>query len=207
VHLGGWCAAATLTIEIARRLQEQGRTLGLVALFDAEVPGFVASVETRRSRMTALRATMKFHWDNLRRRGWKARFRYLFERVAQLFLRQLEWVYMTRRGMIAQLQRAMPFLPNVLFYNRWTQLSVEQLPQVRSIDAHIVLFRASEMMQLPGSDATLGWSAIARRGVDVVFVPGDHESMFKEPHLAQLGQKFSEALHQSEAELSSSTRR
>jgi amino acid adenylation domain-containing protein len=202
IHIGGWCAAATLTLEIVRRLQEMGRPVGLIALFDAEVPGFDSKQEAPRTRMGILRAAVKFHLNSFRARSWKARFQYLFEKIGQHCLRYVEWIYMRHRGAIVRLQQTMPFLPNVFFYNRWTQLSVEELPRVRPIDARVVLFRASEMIRLPGSDETLGWASIARGGVEVIYVPGDHESMFKPPHLSVLSEKFTEAIAQADANLS-----
>jgi thioesterase domain-containing protein len=58
------------------------------------------------------------------------------------------------------------------------------------------------MIRLPGSDETLGWASIARGGVEVIYVPGDHESMFKPPHLSVLSEKFTEAIAQADANLS-----
>jgi thioesterase domain-containing protein len=40
ISLVGWCAAASLTVEIARQLRALDLQVGLVALFDAERPGY-----------------------------------------------------------------------------------------------------------------------------------------------------------------------
>jgi hypothetical protein len=40
----------------------------------------------------------------------------------------------------------------------------------------------------------MGWNDLVEGGVEVVFVPGDHESMFRKPNLQFLSQRFREAL-------------
>jgi thioesterase domain-containing protein len=39
-------------------------------------------------------------------------------------------------------------------------------------------------------DPTLGWGRICTSGLDVVEVPGDHASIFREPNVAELGRLF-----------------
>jgi thioesterase domain-containing protein len=194
VHLGGWCAAATLTIEIARRLQEQGRTIGMLALFDAEAPGFVPRPASGNPRLARLRATLKYHASRLRRLGWAGRFEYLLERATQQTMQCVEWIYMRHRGAVGRLQHALPFLPNAFFYNRWTQLRAEEHPGLQPIDAKVYLFRASDVVHVPGSDEAMGWREIARGGAEVIFVPGHHESMFHEPQLSTLREEFRQAM-------------
>ncbi len=198
VHLGGWCAAATLTVEIARSLQANGRNVGLLALFDAEVPGFIPRPATGSPRTARLRAAVKYHLGRLRSVGWRGRFDYLLERISQHSLQSMEWIYTRHRRTVARLQRLMPFLPNVLFYNRWTQQRVEEKWQVRPIDTTVSLFRAADVILVPGSDDTMGWGEIARGGVEVLFVPGHHESMFHPPQLSVLAQEFAAALRRAE---------
>jgi len=194
VHLGGWCAASTLTIEIARELQSRGRRVGMIALFDAEVPGFIQVNKSNHGLLVRIMATMRFHAPRLRRENWKGRCNYLREWIRQQCLQRLEWVYTQHRGAIERLHRIMPFLPNAVFFNRWTQVTIESLPKIEPIDAKVYLFVASEMVVLPGSDEAMGWGRIARRGVNVIFVPGDHESMFLTPHLETLRSEFQKAL-------------
>jgi thioesterase domain-containing protein len=44
------------------------------------------------------------------------------------------------------------------------------------------------------SDPTLGWRDVALGGVDVIWVPGDHESMFVEPNVSSFGKLLEEVL-------------
>ena len=201
LHLGGWCAAAIFTVEIARRLQAQGREIGMLALFDAEAPGFVAAPARGSAWFARVRAAWAFHGQRLRGATWRDRLRYIVKRVPQQPLRWMEWFYMRHRKTVLRLKKTMPFLPNVVFYNRWTQIAPVDQPAPAPLDGKIVLFRALDVIDVPNSDEALGWRRIALRGVEVVFVPGDHESMFHEPHLSVLRREFARALRAAEEEL------
>ena len=194
VHLGGWCAAAPLTIEIARALQERGRTVGMVALFDAAAPGFLPKAGGRHPRLTKARVTLQYHWSRLLRLSWRGRLEYLVERGSQHALQMVEWFYLSHRPFIERMERVMPFLPSVIFHNRWTQIAIVSERVLAPIDARIFLFRALDVITMPGSDEDLGWRAIAKRGVEVIYVPGHHESMFHEPQFTTLREQFAAAM-------------
>ena len=63
----------------------------------------------------------------------------------------------------------------------------------------IVLFRASDVMQISGTEPSLGWNSVAKDGVVVEFAPGDHESMFRDPHLPHFGKMLVRVLREGEA--------
>jgi len=46
----------------------------------------------------------------------------------------------------------------------------------------------------PESDETLGWKETVDGGVEVVFVEGDHESMFHDPNVDLLSRRLRQAL-------------
>jgi amino acid adenylation domain-containing protein len=199
IHLGGWCAAAIFTVEIARRLQLQGRTIGMLALFDAEPTGSFGS-PTRGNPVSArLRAAWNFHRERLRQATWRGRIAYLLKRISRQPERLVELFYMRHRNIVVWLQRNMPYLPNVIFYNRWTQIVPVDQPVLAPIDAKIHLFRALDAFDRHKSDEAIGWTSVARGGVEVIFVPGDHETMFLEPQLSVLRQEFSRAMREVEA--------
>jgi thioesterase domain-containing protein len=55
----------------------------------------------------------------------------------------------------------------------------------------LLLFRAEGRTSEYGDDLTLGWSDIARGGVVVHQVPGNHLSIMRQPHVARLIQQLS----------------
>ena len=58
---------------------------------------------------------------------------------------------------------------------------------------HMHLFR-SEASARADADETLGWSGVARGGVTVRTVPGDHHAMMRYPHVAVLARALRELL-------------
>src|SRR5665213_3604663 len=97
------------------------------------------------------------------------------------------------------LQRHLPFLiPPAILDNDFVGVTFPDDYQWHPYPGEIVLFRASEAPRLPDESDSLGWQKIAFRGAKVEFVPGDHESMFQEPHLQVFGQKLRAAMEQGE---------
>jgi thioesterase domain-containing protein len=58
----------------------------------------------------------------------------------------------------------------------------------------VTLFRATDVPYLTGADDSLGWTDVVQEPVEVVFVPGDHESMFHYPHADVFSRRFRETL-------------
>jgi thioesterase domain-containing protein len=70
---------------------------------------------------------------------------------------------------------------------------------VRPYPGKLTLYRAADVPGFSGMDQTLGWGSIATEGVDVEFVPGDHVSMFKKPHVASLAYRLQSELQRAES--------
>jgi amino acid adenylation domain-containing protein len=200
VYLAGWCAAASLTIEVARRLDAEYGQTGIVFLFDAERPGFLNQQAAETSFGTKLEASWKFHWPRflaapfLQKPAYVGRvFRHRYETMVDRFA--------SRHRHAAQwLQRRFPTaLPEVLVNNDSLSSIIIRQSDWKPYSGRIVLLRASEEPVYAGADPSLGWREIALEGVEVVFVSGDHESMFQDPHLADLGQKLRYALDAADA--------
>jgi len=65
-----------------------------------------------------------------------------------------------------------------------------------SYGGRIVVFRARRQPHNRIRDLHLGWSKLARGGVDVHFIPGDHGNVFKEPHVQGLAAQLKKCLRQ-----------
>ena len=61
-------------------------------------------------------------------------------------------------------------------------------------DGRIVLFRASEEDKFHLSFKQLGWDGLATQGIEVVLVPGDHDTLALEPNARVLAEKLRERL-------------
>jgi amino acid adenylation domain-containing protein len=63
-----------------------------------------------------------------------------------------------------------------------------------SYGGRISIFRARRQPRNRIRDPHLGWSRLAKGGVDVHFIPGDHSSVLKEPHVQGLAVKLKQCL-------------
>jgi amino acid adenylation domain-containing protein len=193
VALAGWCAAASLTIEIARQLRALDHPVGPVALFDAERPGYRPVI--RGYWYFRLIASLKLHFRRLSgeyRRKKLVYFRTVLRRFCDSIVESL---FMHNRTLVLRLQRLFGFpLPDTVFNNTWARVAAIQNYAPARYPGKVWLFRALDVPQFPGTDETLGWKDIVDGGVEVVFVNGDHESMFRDPHVDFLSRRLRQAL-------------
>ena len=193
IALAGWCAAASLTVEIARQLNALGHKVGLVALFDAERPGYRPEISGY--WCFKLMASLKFHLSRIRGEYRRKRLMYLGILLRRFWDSIVESLFMHNRILVLRLQRLFGFpLPDAVFNNTWARVAAIQNYAPASYPGKVWLFRALDVPQLPETDSTLGWKEIVDGGVEVVFVSGDHESMFQDPHAAVLSQHLRRAL-------------
>jgi amino acid adenylation domain-containing protein len=199
LYLAGWCAAGPLTVEIARQLHESGREVGLVALFDAERPGFTLpkGFGPRTSRLW--RKTV-FHLGRIQRIPRKEKVAYITQALARNWDWAVESYYTANyRTMMWMQKRFGLSLSEAAFNNVFASRSALGDQSVRPYPGKLNLFRAADVPNFAEMDATLGWSQIALGGVEVNFVPGDHVSMFKAPYVRSLAQRVQQELQESES--------
>ena len=187
LYLAGWCAAGTLTVEIARQLHDSGREVGLVALFDAERPGY-APPSSLTHITTRLRSKTAFHYARLRPRDWKQRLAYIADAAAHNRESAIDAWYAVSYRLLRWLHKRFSFqLPASAFHHVYANMSAVDNQQIRPYPGRLHLYRAADVPQRGDQDATLGWAEVANH-VDVRFVSGDHLSMFKKPHVDSLAQ-------------------
>jgi thioesterase domain-containing protein len=66
----------------------------------------------------------------------------------------------------------------------------------RPLNSRGILFRAAESSSAGfyDSDASLGWRNLFEKGLTIAEIPGDHYSMWKEPHLSDLSRAWKSSL-------------
>jgi amino acid adenylation domain-containing protein len=192
LSLAGWCAAASLTVEIARQLRVLDHQVGLVALFDAERPGYFPVV--RGYRYFRLIASLKYHVRRLRGEYRGKKLTYFHTVLSRFWDNIVESLFMRHRTPVLRLQRLFGFpLPDAVFNNTWARVAEIQNYAPARYPGKVWLFRALDVPRIPQTDETLGWKDIVDGGVEVVFVDGDHESMFQQPHVDFFSQRLRQA--------------
>jgi thioesterase domain-containing protein/acyl carrier protein len=193
VLLTGWCAAASLTVEIARQLRALDHQVGLVALFDAERPGYRPVI--RGYWYFRRIASLKFHLRRLRGEHRQKKLAYFVTLLRHCWNKVVESLYMHNRTLVLRLQRLFGFnLPDAVFNNTWARVAAIQNYAPARYPGKVWLFRALDVPRLPETDQTLGWNEIVDGGVEVVFVEGDHETMFQDPNVHLLSRQLRQAL-------------
>src|SRR5207249_10203228 len=69
--------------------------------------------------------------------------------------------------------------------------------RARPYPGQITLFNAAVVDGAILPDPEYGWPGLAR-GIEIHVVPGDHDTMLTEPHVAVLAEKFSAALQKAQ---------
>jgi amino acid adenylation domain-containing protein len=193
IALAGWCAAASLTVEIARQLRALDHQVGPVALFDAERPGYRPVI--RGYWYFRLMASLKLHWGRLNGEYRQKKLVYFQTVLRRISDSIVESLFMHNRALLLRLQGLFGFgLPDNVFNNTWARVAAIQDYAPATYPGKVWLFRALDVPQVRGTDETLGWKDIVEGGVEVVFVDGDHESMFRDPHVELLSRRMRQAL-------------
>jgi acyl-CoA synthetase (AMP-forming)/AMP-acid ligase II/thioesterase domain-containing protein/acyl carrier protein len=192
--IGGWSQAGVLALEVACQLQAQGETVGLVALFDAVDARAVA----RDRGLTAVMRSLRNARDTLRSGGWKE----LADR--QLKPTALAGVDRARALLLRYYTDREAPLPWFLQHVpvRAVQSLAESGHHPSRFDGRLTLFRAELGQPTPddeparqrGLDAELGWGSRATQGVEVIDVPGGHQSMLSAPAVSALAAQLTRAL-------------
>jgi thioesterase domain-containing protein len=72
--------------------------------------------------------------------------------------------------------------------------SLKEYKGVEPYSGSLTLIRAEQAPYFPGAKESCGWDAIVKGGVNVMWAPGDHESMFLDPHLQKVGELLRKSL-------------
>jgi amino acid adenylation domain-containing protein len=172
-YLIGLSFGGTVTYEVARQLQVQGDTIGLVGLFDTLGPQ-MAQVKARRDRL-------KTHWQNLQTEGLSyikrklKSFRQRKRIQAKLFLAQ---------GIGRELSYEMHY--QQLLQENLRALATYTYPEFKG---ELVLFRATEEVFYSKAYlvAGLGWRSLVQQ-LRIYDVPGNHIGITDEPNVSVLAQ-------------------
>jgi thioesterase domain-containing protein len=200
-YIAGWCAAGPLTVEMARQLTEAGEKMGIVILFDSWRPGYaeeLAAQQAIQGKVTwVTRAKWKyaFHAQRLRQLSSGGKVKYVWTAAKLKTQNTRDALYLRHWATVRWLSKQFGFALPHFMHN----ISLDTLNSVAKYKAdpfhfRMTLMRATESRPIPGSDAACGWGDIAADGVEVVWAPGNHESMFQEPNLSVVGKMISERL-------------
>jgi FkbH-like protein len=184
-QLFGFCFGGIVAFEIARRLQELGETVSMLTM--------VASINTAYYRKLTFLESSRYRFVHFSDRLTK---------YGRRFLRG-EWqeIYAGLRDLISWYERKL----------RWSasrnKLDPRNTPAFKTIDdtitllstvgdafdpkpysGRIHLIRSEEQGAELKNDMTYGWQNVARNGVEVRTLPGDHYSLLEKPYVTKVAE-------------------
>jgi acyl-CoA synthetase (AMP-forming)/AMP-acid ligase II/thioesterase domain-containing protein/acyl carrier protein len=187
--IGGHCFGGILAMECACRLEALGCPVPSVVLFDTAAPGYPKPL---RHWMQYLKRAPRFAWE-LRRgsvldagREAIAHVRFLSNKSPQSGC--------TGRPVPGSAREARP-ITGASLGNAAAAIMHSYVP--RPFGGSIVNFMAADrpVSARVLEDARLGWRDFARGGFESHRVPGGHDSMFSEEHVAQLADLLRDILN------------
>ena len=169
--LGGWSAGGLVALEMAQQLLAQGESILMLALLDT-IP------ETADDPNWADKPGMEYGLDlsleELSRLGPDQQLPYLWQHALKLGLIESSVPMQFAHQVLDDLKRI--FHHHMVLTDHYV---------VRPYPGRITLIRPSDAPFAVSTPHDRGWGRLAA-GVDVHFVPGQHHSMVKEPHVQEL---------------------
>jgi thioesterase domain-containing protein len=197
-HLGGYCFGGNIAYEIARLLQARGETVELVALLDSspanagyeDVPWWRPSFAWRFAR-NSMYWLQDFTKMPLSEQGRFVR------RKARVFARRLgdkiRRRNKTKNFDLEQIIDLGHFPDHELkLWQMHIQAMVDHVEQ--PYDGKVVLFRTRGQPIWCSLEEDFCWGKLARKGVELVYLPGSHESIFMEPNVKTLAKEVAKRL-------------
>lgn len=186
----GWCNGGTLAFETARQLEEAGEVVSDVFLIDGWIPGYLKRLGWLRSKLADLAYRWGFvmsGWAKVRS-GRKSFRDFIAERaIVRRFY---------RRGQVINTICEPPYAAAEI-YDSWLldyTTAMLRAYQPKPICGRLTVFRSTDEPTGLFLDAKLGWGGMAANGVDLIVVPGDHYTVFKDPGLSSMAKSIEAAI-------------
>ena len=207
--IGGWCAAGPLAVETARQIVASGERVGFLVLFDSWRPGYAAELAEEQAGSPEMRLSariyrkFRFHRSQWAPLSPTQRVRYLVGAIRNKFSSIRDRIYLKNWAIAEWFCRKFGLqLPH--FMHNVSLTTLNSLKEYRGVEPYpgsLILIRAKQAPYIPGAKEHCGWDAIVKGGVKVLWAPGDHESMFLNPHLQTVGDLLRQSLAEASGKL------
>jgi amino acid adenylation domain-containing protein len=178
-YIGGFCLSGVVAYEVARQFLAEGQEVRRLVLFYSLSPGYFIARSSPAFNLYLQFELTRYHLGNLRK------------------LRGKEFSQYAKDRMQGLMERLRPPTPPAGPTN---EQFLPELEEIGTAAAHnydprpspipTVLFRAAEDPQGRYWDRQYDWSKYVTSSLDVHVVPGDHSTMFREPHVEVLAERM-----------------
>ena len=203
-YLGGTSFGGMIAFEMAQQLVAQGQTVGVLALFDTygpDYPRYIPGMSGTRLNFRKFVERVDLHVGNfLVAEGTFEKLRYVVTksiRVKNNAIKNTRKRFDRFREFSGHVVRPIPkVLRKVEGASR--EATARYVPQPYA--GRVTLFRASKQPVGIHQDPDLGWTRIARHGVEVFEVPGHHGAIVYEPRIGFLARELTHCLEKAYAQ-------
>jgi amino acid adenylation domain-containing protein len=187
--LGGWCYGGVVAFEMAQQLQRQGQTVDLLVVIDAILPETVIQPTADDDAKFLLRlAESVKNWFGID-------FSVSYDEVRELPLDEQFHLLNRKANLIVSEAEMEQHIRGYKLFKGHVQAMRDYVPQV--YPKEIILLRASEKIthdfespEFHSDDFFLGWGKCSAQSIKVIEIPGNHFSMFNEPHVQELARQL-----------------
>ncbi|MBI5815654.1 MAG: amino acid adenylation domain-containing protein [Nitrospinae bacterium] len=180
LNILGWSFGGYVAYEMARRLAERGRDVGMVGILDAYVPSILPQslrdMDDAGALASVLAEDINLPLATLKSMGPDEQIAFAVEMAMKTNLIPPDF----------GVEQARRFL-NVFKVNSMAVLRYNPGPYA----GRVTVFKAAELVPaapLITDDPAMGWNTVAAGGVDAVSVPGTHQNVTRRPHVQALAQ-------------------
>jgi amino acid adenylation domain-containing protein len=193
--VSGYSVGGIVAFELALQLQQAGKKVSRVLIFDTLAPGY--------PRPQPLHRRLYGHGRHLLRLPWRKKWIYLKERFSHVRERVLRTFGM--HHVTAERISGMEIVPQERLKRVWGGLlkAHENYWPDRKFDGQVVVIGSSLPVEWVGhtfDDPTKGWSAWATEPVKVYEVPAPHREVFRDEYLDMLIGQVREVLRSAKME-------
>ncbi|MBR8839548.1 MAG: amino acid adenylation domain-containing protein [Stigonema ocellatum SAG 48.90 = DSM 106950] len=183
--LGGHCYGGVIAFEMAQQLQRQGQTVGLLVIIDAILPETAIKPAEDDDAKFLLRMAESIKTNS------KIDFSVPFEEIRDLPINEQFHLVNKKANFIFSDKEIKDFLRYYKLFKAHVQAMRNYVPQayphsMTLLKANEEIIHDFENPEFHTDDPLLGWGKFSSQPIQVIEVPGDHFSMFIEPHIQEL---------------------
>jgi thioesterase domain-containing protein/acyl carrier protein len=190
----GWCRGGVIAFETARQMAAAGESISQLIVIDTWVPGYYR----RLGPLNSVLAKYAYRWQ-LVERDWNEVRR--GHRTVREFV-AARTVFNRLLGRRPADAASEPEYLSAERYDEWLLAYLERLLcayEPEPFRGPMTVFRSAGEPAGRFLDSKMGWNEFATEGVELVVVPGDHFSIFRDPGVALMAKHISAALDGAQA--------
>jgi thioesterase domain-containing protein/acyl carrier protein len=184
--LAGWSFGGLVAFEMAQQLQAQGQQVSFLGLLDTYAPSVApeAPQDDAALLVNLFAEGIALSLEHLQQLGSDEQLIYVMEQARQVNQLSPDFGLPQARRLLQ-------------VYKSNSQAAQNYM--VQHYSGLVTIFKASEEAAVGSQDPTLGWRELVAEGVEVYWVPGNHQTMIRKPHVQVLAEQLYACLEQAQA--------